>query len=263
MRIMVLQHAPQSGDREIDQKAHALLQGYAGAGTTIDFCYPDDQPGAGLFAAMASLTPEDQINTELPYSVLVATLVRKIVWAEQNGYDAVVMRNAFDPGVEPARLAVRIPVIGACRVAMHIAASLSDRIGVTVPFDGYLPWTRRLMVTYRVDHLVTAIRSLHLPGIHGIDRSTVRDHARAQALNLMRGLIDETGAECIVPLGAAIVPSLVDPKDLEEALGVPVLNSSAIAVRFAEMCVALGMAHSRRTYPYAALDLEAFSSTVR
>jgi allantoin racemase len=247
---------------DVDRNAHALLQSYASSGTEIDFCYPDDQPGAGLFAAMARVDPASQVNSELPYSMLVPTLIRKIVWAAENGYQAVVLRNAFDPAVESARLAVRIPVIGACRATMHVAATLSARIGVTVPFDGYLPWTRRLMETYRVDHIVTAIRSLQLPGIHGIDRASVRDRARDQALYCMRQLIEETGAECLVPLGAAIVPSLVDPKDLEEALGVPVLNSSAIAIRFAEMCVELGMTHSRRTYPFAPLELEAFTSTV-
>jgi Asp/Glu/hydantoin racemase len=261
MRIMVLQQAPQSpANAELDRATNALMQSYAGPGTQIDYCFPDDHPGAGLFAALAEVDQSTRVQTELPYTVSGPALLRKIVWAEQNGYDAVVVRNAFDPAVESARLAVRIPVIGPCRITMHVAASLSDRIGVTVPFEGYLPWTRRLMVTYRVDHLVTDIRSMQLPGIHGIDRSTVRDHARSQALTVMRQLIDETRAECIVPLGAAVVPSLVDPKDLEETLGVPVLNSNAIAIRFAEVCVALGMAHSRRTYPYAPLDLEAFSA---
>src|SRR5687768_15357931 len=120
MRIMVLRHAPElPGNSEVDQKAQALLQSYAAAGTTIDMSFPDDQPGAGLFSAMAAVDSTGQVNTELPYSMLIPALVRKIVWAEQNGYQAVVSRNAFDPAVEAARLAVRIPVIGACRVTMH------------------------------------------------------------------------------------------------------------------------------------------------
>ena len=38
-------------------------------------------------------------------------LIRKIFWAQQNGYDAVIQSNTFDPGVEGGRLAVGIPII--------------------------------------------------------------------------------------------------------------------------------------------------------
>ena len=42
-----------------------------------------------------------------------------------------------------------------------------------------------------------------------------------------------------MPLGGAIIPYVVDPKDLATAVGVQVLNTKAIGIRFAETCVAL------------------------
>ena len=45
--------------------------------------------------------------------------------SEQNGYDAVISSNTFDPGVDGGRLAVGITVIGLCRTAMHAALTLS------------------------------------------------------------------------------------------------------------------------------------------
>jgi allantoin racemase len=261
MRIMVLHQAPQQpGDVEPHRKVEAMLRGYASPGTEVDYLCPDDHEGAGLPAAIAQLPDAQRVNGQLPYVMSTPALVRKIVWAEQNGYDAVVVRNAFDPGVEAARLAVRIPVIGICRVTMHMAVTLADRIGVTVPFDGYVTWTRRLMDAYHVGRFVTDVRSLALPSIHGVDRSTLHDAAFDHCIRVMRGLVEETGAECLVPLGAAVVPSIVTPEELEAELGVPVLNTNAIGIRFAEMCVELGMTHSARTYPNVNLPYDAFMS---
>jgi hypothetical protein len=55
-------------------------------------------------------------------------------------------------------------------------------------------------------------------------------------------------------LGGAIIPYIVDPKDLEAEVGAPVLNPKAIGIRTAEMCVQLGMSHSPLAYPYATLS---------
>lgn len=76
----------------------------------------------------------------------------------------------------------------------------------------------------------------------------------------MKGLVSETGAECIIPLGGAIIPYIVDPADLEAGAGVPVFNTKSTTIRFAETCVALGLAHSQLTYPRADLSYEDFSA---
>ena len=76
----------------------------------------------------------------------------------------------------------------------------------------------------------------------------------------MRATIKKGGAGCIIPLGGAVVPTLVSPKDLEREVGVPVLNTKAIGIRFAEMCVQLGMTQSALNYPLAQLRYEDFTA---
>ena len=48
------------------------------------------------------------------------------------------------------------------------------------------------------------------------------------------------------------------PKDLAKAVGAQVLNTKAIGIRFAEMCVACGMTQSAITYPKAKLSYDDF-----
>ncbi len=90
----------------------------------------------------------------------VPAIVQKTVWAERNGYDAVIQSNNFEHGVEASRLAVRIPVLGLCRTTMHLAANFADRVGVTVPLDGYYVLARHLLESYGLMGFVSGIRSL-------------------------------------------------------------------------------------------------------
>lgn len=263
MRIMFLNQAPKhpkisANDAEYDGRVKALLDGYASPGTQIDLSYPDDYEGGRVARESGS----QDVHTELPYYLSTPNLVRKAVWAQENGYDALIQSNGFDPGVEATRLAVRIPVIGICKTVMHVAATLADRIGVTAPFDGYAIFTRRLLQTYGLLGFVTDVRSLSLHG--GVPQGDQVDASRGpifeRAVEVFNGLVRETGAECIVPLGGAIIPYIVSPDDLAKAVGVPVLNTKAIAIRMAEMYVNLGMSHSERTYPTAKLRATDFEA---
>ena len=76
---------------------------------------------------------------------------------------------------------------------------------------------------------------------------------------LINGLIAD-GAEIILPLGGALIPYIVDPDDLARATGAQVLNTKAITIRFAEMCIDMKMTQSAITYPRAKLNYSDFTS---
>ena len=94
--------------------------------------------------------------------------------------------------------------------------------------------------------------------VFSVDVDQRKDEIFGITEKLIRGLIDETRAEIILPLGGALIPYVVDPNDLAKATGVQVLNTKAIGIRFAEMCVAFGMTQSNLTYPRAKLRYDDF-----
>ena len=53
---------------------------------------------------------------------------------------------------------------------------------------------------------------------------------------------------------------MVNPDDLARETGVQVLNTKAIGIRFAEMCVNFKMTQSALTYPRASLNYSDFTS---
>ena len=254
MRILLLNQAPRTAARgpayDVDP-IERLVNSYASPGTRIEIGFPDNFEGSEVFHKLGA---QSGLNG-LHHMIETPSIVRKIIWAAENGYDAVISSNTFDPGVDGGRLAVDIPVIGPLRTAMHAALTLADRVGITVPLASHLPYTRRILRSYGLENFVSGIKPI---GIYGTDIKSRKGEIFEITTKLIRSLVDE-GAEIIVPLGGALIPYVVDPADLTVATGVQVLNTKAICVRFAEMCVNFKMTQSALTYPRGKLTSEDFT----
>ena len=244
MRIMFLNQAPRDPETSPEEMAEVegLLRGYASPGTEIAYHFVDDFPGAMVHEVQGKAEALNGLHHVLE----APAIVQKIAWAAENGFDAVIQSNTFDPGVEGGRLAVRIPVIGLLRTTLAVAATLCDRIGIIAPLNGQLPSAWRSVCAYHMDHVVVSMKAI---GVYSAD---IRNH-QAEILEktaaLARKMVEEDGVQCIVPLGGRLIPYVVDPLDLERAAGAPVLNTKAIGIKFAEMCVNLGLVHSPLSYP--------------
>jgi Asp/Glu/hydantoin racemase len=254
MRIMFLSHMPEDAASQArSAKVLALLQSYASPGTEFELGFPDDYPGA---RASVDLTTRNVVP-ELHHLFQTPTIVRKMVWAEQQGFDAVLMSNTFDPGVEAGRQAVQIPVIGVLRTTLHVGATLTSAIVVIVPLEEHIEYTWRKIRGYGMQDFVRDVRAV---GLYSEDAAQRRDEIFERAVAVMQTTIRETRAQCLIPLGGAVFPYIVDTADLQAAVGLPVLNTKAIGVRFAEMCVTLGLRHPFPSHPTARLRLEDLSA---
>jgi Asp/Glu/hydantoin racemase len=252
MRILFVDQAPRTPKSQPPYDVAAieeLLNSYASPGSKVEIGFPDDFEGSQVFQTIGN---QSALNG-LHHMMETPAIVRKIFWAAENGYDAVISSNTFDPGVDGGRLAVDIPVIGLCRASMHAALTLADRVGITVPLAPHVPYTWRILRMLGLDRFVSDIRPI---GIYGADIGRRRQEIFDRAVATMRALVEDTRAEIIVPLGGAIIPYVVDPKELAAATGVQVLNTKAIGIRFAEMCVAFKMTQSALTYPRAKLSYD-------
>jgi Asp/Glu/hydantoin racemase len=253
MRILVINQSPRtekSGPPYDVAEIEAQLNSYASPGTKVEIGFPDNFEGAGLIDSIGS----QSVLNGLHHMMEVPAIVRKIFWAAENGYDAVISSNTFDPGVDGGRLAVNIPVIGPLRTTMHAALTLADRVGVTVPLASHVPYTRRILRSYGLEQFVSDMRPI---GVY-VDVQKRKAEIFDTTVKLINDMVAH-GAEIILPLGGALIPYVVNPDDLAAATGVQVLNTKAVSIRFAETCVAFKMTQSAITYPKAALKYEDFS----
>ena len=254
MKILFIDQAPKTQEKGPPYDVAAitrLLNSYASPGTTIEIGFPDNYEGAQL---METISAQSKLNG-LHHMMETPGIVRKIFWAQENGYDAVISSNTFDPGVDGGRLAVDIPVIGLMRASMHAALVLADKVGVTVPLPPHVPYTRRIMRANGLEQFIVGMKPI---GVY-VNAGERKDEIFGIMVKLIRELVDVDGAEIILPLGGALIPYIVDPADLAKATGVQVLNTKAIGIRFAEMCVSQKWTQSALTYPRAKLDYKDFT----
>ena len=61
--------------------------------------------------------------------------------------------------------------------------------------------------------------------------------------------IREDRVDALIP-GCMSMAFLGIPEEAQKALGIPVLNPAAVALKFAELYVRLGLRHSKRAYPF-------------
>lgn len=257
MRFMFLNHSYKHHSTELEIHIMKLLKSYGSPETTFEIAYPEDLGGGEVL----SLLEERKALSGLHHILETPALVKKAIEAEQKGFDAVIQSNTFDPGVEASRLAVRIPVIGLLRASLHFAASICDRIGLIVPLETHMPHTMRLVQSYGMSAFVSGIRTVALYDTG--DLSGYHDVVIERTLAVGKELVAQ-GAQAIIPLGGKIYPYVVTPEELEPHLGVPVINTKAVGVSYAELMARNKICHSIKAYPCASgLDPEAVTQRSR
>lgn len=252
MRILFLNQAPSKPSYDVP-RIEALLNSYASPGTKIEIGFPDPYEGSKLYATIGK---QSQLNG-LHHMMETPSIIRKIFWAQDNGYDGVISSNTFDPGVDGGRLAVKIPVIGPLRTSVNWAATLADRVGITVPLAGHVPYTKRILRAHGLDRVVADVMPI---GVYR-DAQSRKAEIFETTCGLIRSLVKDKGAEIIVPLGGALIPYIVDPDELAKATGVQVLNTKAISIRFCEACIRFGMTQSAISYPRADIGYDDFTGS--
>src|SRR2546422_5923754 len=257
MRFMFLNHSYVRHSPELEAHILKMLASYASPGTTFELAYPDDLGGGEVL----SLLEERKALQGLHPILEPPALVKKAIEAERRGFDAVIQSNTFDPGVEASRLAVRIPVIGLLRASLHFTASICDRFGIIVPLETHMPHTMRLVQTYGMSAFVCGFRTVGLYDTG--DLSGYHDVVVERTVAVGRELVQQ-GAQAIIPLGGKIYPYVVTPEELEPEIGVPVVNTKAVGVSYAELMVRSKISHSVKAYPWAAgLNPDAVSQRSR
>lgn len=244
MRIMFLNHTfRRAGDREWEGRITALLNGYASPGTSVEMHYPEDLGGGEILSQLE----KRKVLSGLHHMLETPALVKKIIEAEHSGFDAVVQSNTFDPGVEAGRLAVRIPVVGVLRSSCHFAACLCDRFALLVPLESHVPYVSRIVATYRMEPFLSGVKAIN---VYERDMSKQHGVILQRAIDLSRELVSG-GAQAIIPLGGLLFPYEVSTEELESEIGVPVVNTKAVGIRFAELMVQAKITHSQRAYPWS------------
>jgi allantoin racemase len=190
-------------------------------------------------------------SIECDYDVALAApdILGHVIRAEHEGMDAVVIDCMGDPGLFAARELVRIPVVGAAQASMTLAATLADRFSIIGILERDRTTFRNLWRLYDLAARGASVRVIDIPvlSLHDDDEELIKAIITHGEL-----AISEDHAHALV-FGCTGMGGLTDPveRGLAEKgyAGVPVIDPTGVALKQAESLVALGLSHSKQSFP--------------
>ena len=177
-------------------------------------------------------------------TLVLPDLVHTIAEAEARGYDAAVIGCFYDLGLQEGReVAERMVVTAPCEASLLLAASLGATFSIVVGRRKWIPQMRGTVRAYGLDSRLASFRALDLGVLdyHADEAETARRFREAG-----RRAVTDDGAEVVI-LGCTASAGFY--AELQEDLGVPVIDSAIAAVKHAEHLVELrdrhGWSHSK------------------
>ena len=171
-------------------------------------------------------------------SYVTAAAVLDAVRGYREPFDAVIMAGYGEHGREGMRQLLDVPVVDITEASAMLACLVGHRFGVITTMASAIPGIHDSLSTLGLLSRCAGIRAASLP-VASIDQDPA---ASITALTATGRALLADGADALV-LGCAGFAGL--DTALEEALGVPVLDSVASAVRLAESLLALGKSTSK------------------
>ncbi len=169
-----------------------------------------------------------------------AGVVEQVRLGEASGADAYVIACFGDPGLHAARELARGPVIGIAEAAFHCASLLATGFSVVTTLVRTCVIAEHLVIQYGFER---RCRGIHGTDIPVLELDNPQSDAYARILKCSREALarDRSGA---IVLGCAGMADLC--LRLQQALGVPVIDGVAAAVKLAESLVAMKLGTSKQ-----------------
>jgi allantoin racemase len=170
-------------------------------------------------------------------------ILEKVREAEKTNFDAVVITCFADPALDAAREAVDVPIVGAGEASMLLACCLGHHFSIITLSKSAVSQTKKRVRSHGLESRLASVRAM--------DVSVMRLRedlmgSKDEFLSEARKAIEEDGADVIIP-GCGVFTYIA--KQLQEELGVPVINPQGAAIKLAESLVKLHLTQSKTAYP--------------
>jgi allantoin racemase len=182
---------------------------------------------------------------ETSYFLLLnkAEVIKAIIEAEQEGYDAVVVGCFLDTGVQEAREMVDIPVIGINEASLSLAGQMGSKCAVVGVHEPKLNMKIEDVIrnhSFSINHTDQKVIPFDIPSIQWMKNATTDLENIASEMENSAYIGVQNGADVIVLGCAGLGPlaSLAGLKMVKDT-EVPILDPVTIGIKTAEFQVRL------------------------
>lgn len=171
--------------------------------------------------------------------------VKKVVQAEEDGFDGVIVGCYGDPGIDAMREMVKIPVVGPGETSMLVASMLGHRFSIITVLDSVVPSLEKLARIVGVEGKLASVRAADIPVL---DLRKDIEATKQRMIGEAKKAMTENRADIII-LGCMSMAFMGVSDEMQEILGVPVVNPAVVSLKILEGLIASNLTHSKKAYP--------------
>ncbi len=196
------------------------------------------------------------IQSRIDIAINAPYVIEKIIKAEQDGFDGIFVTDMDMCGVEAARQAVRIPVIGGFRPSLYTAMLLSQKVSILTVND-VVDLQNEHIRAFGVTENLASILPLN-KSVDELKNPTPEGESKilTELFELACKAVEQDGADSIM-FGCTGFTDFAAP--LNELLSakfkqnVPVMDPNCCAIGYLIMLVQNRLSQSGLSYPYKGL----------
>ena len=198
------------------------------------------EPETVIHAVHLKHGPE-AIQSEYNEAVAAGHVLKEVGKTLRRESDAIIIYCFSDPGLLGAREISTIPVLSIGESSQLFAMGLADRCGIITTLQQSVARIRRKLEARGFARRFPSIRPLDIPVLEYDQKEKVTE----RALEVARIMVEQDGAEALI-LGCGSLFGIRER--VHEEMAVPVVEPGIVTLKHAEMLVALGLSHSKRSY---------------
>jgi allantoin racemase len=185
--------------------------------------------------------PHGPESLESFYDEALATpyVIEAVQEANRSGFDAVVLAAFCDPGIEALKEISDIPVYGLEEASFSVALLLGNKFSILTERKHKENVKAQQVRKHGLESRFASVRALNM-GV--VEIATDPAKVKETGIAIARRMIEEDGAEVII-MGCASMAGYSE--DLEQALGVPIIDPVAVTFKVVEALTEIGLRHSK------------------
>ena len=180
------------------------------------------------------------IECEYDRALAEHLVVREVINANKEGFNAVVINCFDDPGLHASREVSEIPVFGIGETSLYYALLLGNNIAIVSTGKYSIVAYRRKARELGIENRVVYVSGIEIPVL---DLRTHVKLVRELVISEIKKAIENYGAEVVV-LGCGGFIGLSE--EFSRECGIPVVDPTLVTVKTAESVVKLGYMHSKK-----------------
>jgi len=200
-----------------------------------DFLEKEKDPSTEITVVSLSRGPR---HLEYHYyeALILTETLHRIKGAEKEGYQGAVIGCFYDPGLREAReITHKLVVTAPAEASLHIAATLGHKFSIIVGRNKWIPKMQENVVNYGFKEKLASFKSLNL-GVYDFQKDPAETTRRLKAA--AREAVEKDLAEVVI-LGCTAQFRFY--QELQEDIGVPVIDPILAALKYAEFLIELRM----------------------